>query len=74
MTKNSILYTINLIYIKGLYIQKVSIGNLQKNISLLTKTLACKYKNRLSKTAKSLQEIKEETLTKAFGAEYGLSN
>ena len=74
MTKNSILYTINLIYIKGLYIQKVSIGNLQKNISLLTKTLAGKYKNRVSKTAKSLQEIKEETLTKAFGAEYGLSN
>ena len=83
--------------------QKVSIGDLQKNISLLTKiedsltivdkrknravaivypinqnsitkTLAGKYKNRVSKTAKSLQEIKEEALTKAFGEKYGLSN
>ena len=83
--------------------QKVSIGDLQKNISLLTKiddsltivdkrknravaivypieqnsvakNLAGKYKNRVNKTTKSLQEIKEQALTEAFGEKYGLFN
>jgi len=83
--------------------QTVSIGDLQKNISLLTKiddsltivdkrknravaivypieqnsvakNLAGKYKNRVNKTTKSLQEIKEQALTEAFGEKYGLSN
>ena len=83
--------------------QTVSIGDLQKNISLLTKiddsltivdkrknravaivypikqnsvakNLAGKYKNRVTKNTKSLQEIKEEALIEAFGKKYGLSN
>ena len=83
--------------------QTVSIGDLQKNISLLTKiddsltiidkrknravaivypieqnsvakNLAGKYKNRVNKTTKPLQEIKEKALKEAFGEKYGLSN
>ena len=71
----------------------VSIGDLQKNISLITKrknravaivypikqnsitkNLAGKYKNRVKKSNKSLQNVKEEALLKAYGEKYGLSN
>ena len=81
----------------------VSIGDLQKNISLITKikdsltivdkrknravaivypikqnsitkNLAGKYKNRVKKSNKSLQNVKEEALLKAFGKKYDLSN
>ncbi len=83
--------------------QKISIGDLQKNISVLTKiddsltivdkrknravavvypikqnsvvkSLAGKYKNRIGKTDKSLQEIKEQALKEALGQKYGLSD
>jgi len=84
--------------------QKISIDDLQKNISILTKiddllivvnnkrknravtvvypvnqssvvkSLAGKYRDRVRKSNKSLQEIKEQAIMEALRQKYGLSD